>query len=89
MIAEWEKYEMIPTDPDCLFSGDSYEEFLQITYDNQNNPPSERVPATLYFIVDEGQIIGGIDLRHHIDHEFLQEIGGHIGYGIRPSERKK
>lgn len=75
MIAEWGNVEKIPTDPDCLFSGNSYEEFLQITRDNQNNPPEGRVPATLFFIMDDEKLIGGIDLRHHIDHDFLREIG--------------
>jgi predicted acetyltransferase len=29
-----------------------------------------------------------IDIRHELN-EYLRTIGGHIGYGIRPSERNK
>lgn len=30
-----------------------------------------------------------IDIRHHLNNPFLTEFGGHIGYAVRPSERKK
>jgi predicted acetyltransferase len=47
------------------------------------------VPATLYFLVDGSKrIIGALHLRHEINDKLLLN-GGHIGYGIRPSERKK
>ncbi len=47
------------------------------------------VPATLYFYLDdENRIMGAIHLRHDINKR-LRENGGHIGYGVRPSERKK
>lgn len=48
------------------------------------------VPATTYFTVrkTDGKIIGTIQLRHELD-DYLRKRGGHIGYGIRPSERKK
>lgn len=34
------------------------------------------------------QIIGMVDIRHSLN-EFLRSYGGHIGYGVRPSERNK
>lgn len=47
------------------------------------------VPSTLYFLVnDAGRILGASHLRHELN-EDLAEYGGHIGYGIRPSERRK
>ena len=91
MIKEWGEYEKIPTDPDNLFVGANYEDFLQITRDARDNPPEGRVSASLFFIIDStrNRMLGAIDIRHNIDHDFLREIGGHIGYGIRPSERRK
>ena len=49
------------------------------------------VNSTLFFLVDEStrDIIGALHIRHHIDHPKLIETGGHIGYGVRPSERGK
>lgn len=37
----------------------------------------------------DGRIVGIIDVRHNIDHPFLAQYGGHIGYSVRPSERRK
>lgn len=49
-----------------------------------------KVPASTYFSVrkSDGKIIGTIQLRHYLNEE-LEKHGGHIGYGVRPSERKK
>lgn len=47
------------------------------------------VPASLYFLMDgDGRIIGAIHLRHELNEKLLH-TGGHIGYGIRPSERSR
>lgn len=47
------------------------------------------VPATLYFLIDSSDyILGAIHFRHKLNDNLLLR-GGHIGYGIRPSERKK
>jgi len=47
------------------------------------------VPSTLYFLIDnENKIVGSIHLRHELNDNLLIE-GGHIGYGVKPSERRK
>lgn len=51
--------------------------------------PSYMVPADIYFLVNkENRILGAIDIRHSLN-DHLRNYGGHIGYGIRPSERRK
>ncbi len=51
--------------------------------------PEGWVPATLYFMVnDAGRILGSIHFRHELN-DFLKHFGGHIGYGVRPAERRK
>ena len=49
------------------------------------------VPSTTLFAlrIKDERITGIIDIRHHINHPFLYEFGGHIGYAVRPSERRK
>jgi len=47
------------------------------------------VNSHLFFLMEEGNIVGALQIRHHIDHPNLIETGGHMGYGIRPSERGK
>lgn len=53
--------------------------------------PDDKVPADVYVAVRESdeEIIGLINLRHHIDHPVLSTWGGHIGYNVRPSQRGK
>lgn len=48
------------------------------------------VRADTFFAVDErNRIVGIIDFRHNLNNAFLAEFGGHVGYAVRPSERKK
>ena len=44
------------------------------------------VHATHWWIVEEGEYLGAITLRHSLTDKLL-EGGGHIGYGVRPSAR--
>ncbi len=47
------------------------------------------VPGTLYFLIGESNnIYGALQIRHELN-EYLLNYGGHIGYGVRPSERRK
>ena len=46
------------------------------------------VPATALWLVDNGEFIGSLSLRHRLN-ENLLKMGGHIGYSIRPSARKR
>ena len=48
--------------------------------------PPGRVPATYWWIVEGPTYLGAITLRHELN-DFLREVGGHIGYGVRPSAR--
>jgi len=69
----------------------NYDEWLEKVKMAQNAKTSfVHVPATTYFSirVKDNKIIGTIQLRHHLSEE-LRKHGGHIGYGIRPSERQK
>ena len=52
--------------------------------------PPHLVTATLYVGLrpKDGRIVGMIDLRHRLN-DFLAEFGGHIGYSVRPDERRK
>lgn len=47
------------------------------------------VPDSTYWLVDEEyRILGAVNIRHSLS-EYLFKAGGHIGYGVRPSERQK
>lgn len=47
------------------------------------------VPSTLFFLETENhKVVGAIHFRHELN-EHLMKHGGHIGYGVRASERQK
>jgi predicted acetyltransferase len=46
------------------------------------------VPQTDYWLVDGDAFIGRVSIRHRLN-EHLEQVGGHIGYDIRPSKRKQ
>ncbi|SEB76607.1 GNAT family N-acetyltransferase [Streptomyces sp. TLI_105] len=47
-----------------------------------------RVHATYLWIVDGDTCLGAAELRHSLD-DFLLGAGGHIGYSVRPSARRR
>ncbi|ELC8442942.1 GNAT family N-acetyltransferase [Clostridium perfringens] len=71
---------------------ESFEEWMEILKDNSNiNTVREGfVPSSTYLAVRESdnRIVGMIDIRHFLN-EYLEQFGGHIGYSVRKSERKK
>ena len=94
MIEEWKSYnEMHPNAnraPAAIFAKDPYEyETFVESIDNKGNEPG-KVPSTTYFLYDDERdiMIGAINIRHYLN-DFLLKEGGHIGDGIRPSERGK
>ena len=59
--------------------------------DNASNGILENpafVPYTCYVFIIEDKIVGVGSIRHYLN-EYLENYGGHIGYSIRPTERKK
>lgn len=77
----------------ALFDQLDYTEWLEHTkkYRRVETAGEDWVPSTTFFAVrkEDKKIVGMIDIRHHIRHPFLLEYGGHIGYAVRPSERRK
>lgn len=57
---------------------------------NPDTVPDGLVPATQYIYVRESdnKIVGMLQIRHYLN-AFLEQYGGHIGYSVAPSERRK
>lgn len=51
-------------------------------------PPAFVAQDHLWLVDESGRILGGVRLRHRLAPHLLVE-GGHIGYDVRPSERRK
>ena len=46
----------------------------------------DRVHSTNYWIVEGEEFLGYLAVRHRLN-DFLLELGGHIGFSVRPSRR--
>ena len=76
-----------------LEKGISYEEWINnsLKMSDKNYANSKGlVPANTFFLIreEDDKLIGMIDLRYELN-DHLRNIGGHIGYSIRPTERRK
>ena len=49
---------------------------------------SKLVPTTYYLILSDDEVVGTISIRHYLTKD-LEEFGGHVGYSIKPSSRRK
>jgi len=71
---------------------ETYEIWLEALRQNSSEETVKAglVPASTYLCIDEstGRLVGMIDIRHKLN-AYLLKIGGHIGYSVRKSERRK
>jgi predicted acetyltransferase len=90
-ISEWETHNEKVIPSAARREGRSFSEMMIKWREDETEIPVSKgfVPATLYFLTDEsGRILGGIHFRHYLN-ERLRQDGGHIGFGVRKSERQK
>jgi len=75
-----------------LTEATSFMDWLSALRDNEKIETLQpnRVLATTLLArrVEDGRIVGIIDIRHTLD-DYLMQFGGHIGYSIRKSDRRK
>ena len=50
--------------------------------------PARYVPSTTLWWIDGDAYLGRLAIRHRLNH-FLLDVGGHIGYDVRPSARRQ
>lgn len=68
-----------------------FPKMLRLLSNNERSigQPEGRVPDSTFWLVDkQNRILGAVNIRHQLT-KHLYNAGGHIGYGIRPSERLK
>lgn len=98
MLLEWKKYNKenpeANTSPWAIFQNyKTFDEYLYYLneapkYYDQNG--SGLVPDSTFFAldIDRNIMVGAVNIRHYLN-ERLLNCGGHIGDGVRPSERRK
>lgn len=93
MIAEWKLDQVVnhtDTSPGAIFRHDCADfDYYLANLDNKNTD-NGYAPSTVFFLLDEdrNRLLGAVDIRHYLTDRLLV-TGGHIGDGIRPSERRK
>ena len=60
------------------------------SYSNEDTVPSKLVVSTQFICIrkSDERLVGMIQVRHSLN-DYLSKFAGHIGYSVRPSERKK
>lgn len=76
-----------------IYKGKTIEEALDNCIKMEDKEYAEAkgfVQGSTYFLIRENdnKIVGMFNLRHYLN-DYLKDFGGHIGYGIRPTERRK
>lgn len=67
----------------------SFESWIKKVHDNVNKPDSIWGKSLTYLVLnDENKLIGFLNIRYDLPNA-LAEKYGHIGYGIRPAERRR
>lgn len=77
----------------ALFDQTPFHEWL-LSVNRNHDPKTVRkdwsISTTFFsFRKSDEKMIGMIDVRHELTVPYLWEYGGHIGYSVRPSERRK
>ncbi len=88
-LADWGAERIVPI-ASANPKGLSFEDWRAESIQKRTRVPEGFVPETLFFLTDdqETKLFGAVDIRHALN-DYLLQFGGHIGYGIVPSERRK
>lgn len=94
MLTEWKK-DIIENHTDMspwkIWANDfhDFDNYLN-NLDTKEGDKNGWVPDTTFFCLDRDRniFVGAVNIRHHLNDE-LMKTGGHIGDGVRPSERRK
>ncbi len=93
MIGEWREDQVknhTNRSPWAIFKNDcrDFDRYLEEL--ELKEPKDGKVPDSVFFLLDEerDRLLGAVNIRHYLNENLLKD-GGHIGDGIRPSERRR
>ena len=93
MIEEW-KADQEQNHTDCspwaIFRNDCHDFDYYLEHLENKSTTGGWVPDSVFFLLDDerNRLLGAVNIRHYLTDALLKD-GGHIGDGIRPSERRK
>ena len=93
MIDEWradQELHHTNRSPWAIFKNDPHDFDNYLEHLEVKEAADGKVPDSVFFLLDteRDKLLGAVNIRHYLNDYLLRE-GGHIGDGIRPSERRK
>ena len=93
MIDEWKadhEANQGNRSPWAIFKNDYHDFDYYLDNLEISEPKDGKVPDSVFFLLDVERdiLLGAVNIRHYLN-DYLLQFGGHIGDGIRPSERRK
>ena len=93
MIDEWkidQERNHTNHSPWAIFKNDYHDFDYYLEHLETKKAGEGLVPDSVFFLLDDerDRLLGAVNIRHYLS-ESLRKEGGHIGDGIRPSERRK
>lgn len=78
---------------DKIYDGSTIEEAIENCVKMEDKEYAEsigKVAGSTYLMIRESddRLVGTCNIRHYLN-DYLRKVGGHIGYGVRPTERRK
>ncbi len=91
MIDEWREDQIknnTDRSPGVIFKNDPRDFDYYVDHLDLKEETGRYVPGSVFFLLDEerDRLLGAVHIRHYLN-EGLRHSGGHIGDGIRPTER--
>lgn len=89
-LAHYDGHDKNELTPRAIFRNDYRDFDCYISRLERDKPQDGMVPASTFFCFDDERniMVGAVNIRHYLN-DYLLKYGGHIGDGIRPSERRK
>ena len=81
----------VPSFLHCYTEGMPFRRYLEVLAEQEqgiNLPSAQHVPETFLFAFAGSRIVGRTSIRHSLN-EFLERVGGHIGYVVVPEFRRQ
>jgi len=89
MLEDWKNSNDELTPFSLEYETSDFKKFIEMNENFELNPEDGFVCHSTFWLVNEdGEIVGTSNIRHNLTDKLLIK-GGHIGYGIRPSPRRK
>lgn len=75
-----------PVTPDRTTLGVLIEK-AKLLADTSTELPGDAVHNDLYWLIDNGGVVGFLSVRHRLN-DWLGAVGGHVGYSVRATMRR-